>query len=481
MNPFLHRLPLLYFLLSGLCFLSLTATATHIVGGEITARRLDAQSLTFEITVRGYSDANSSVLFGSTGVMDFGDGTSLVLSSDGSNVTPTFISEGVMVFEYKVRHTYPTGGNYTISFREVYRNASILNVDNSDNAPFYIETVIKIDSFLGVNSSPVFTRAPIETAFMGKTYHHQPGATDPDGDSLSYRLAQSLQDKGVPISNYRHPHRIFQQGDNRNGTQELGGTPAFTINPYSGDISWDAPGTAGQYTIAFAVDEWRKVDGQYYRMGSVVRDMLIKVIDANEDLYPQLNLPFTSAQITPAAGEALSWTITATAPIPDDSVVLELWGDFLLRTNATVSSSSVRALGEASITISWTGEEDLGQHYQLIARSYFPEQPQHTRNRSTIIYYDPSSPLGISDPKISEATVYPNPLAENTFYINIPEAVGKAAKLQVFDMGGKIVHRQAYTNFGRQQAVVLKEAKQGMYLVHLECQGQVYRTKLVVQ
>jgi hypothetical protein len=481
MNPFLHRLPLLGFLLTGLCFLSLTAAASHIVGGEITARRLDAQSLTFEITVRGYTDINSAVLFGGTGQLNFGDGTALNLSNDGSNVTPTLVSEGVLVHEFKVRHTYPAGGNYTISFHEVYRNSSILNIDNSVNSPFYTETVIKVDSFLGPNSSPVFTRPPIETAFAGKTYHHQPGAIDPDGDSLSYRLVKTMQDKAIPALNFRFPHRIFSQGDSRNGSQELGGDPAFTINPYSGDISWDAPGTTGQYTIAFAVDEWRKVNGQYYHMGYVVRDMLIKVVDAEEDLYPQLNLPFTSAQVNPSAGEAVSWTITATAPSPTDSVVLELWGDFLLRTGATVSSSSVRATGEASITISWTGEGDMGQHYQLITRSYFPDQPQHTRNRLTTIYYDPTSPLGIGDTKISAATIYPNPLSESTFFVSVPELAGKKVKLQVFDMRGSVVHRQNFTAFDKQQAIALPEAKQGMYMVLLECQGQVYRSKLVVQ
>ncbi|WP_224999335.1 T9SS type A sorting domain-containing protein [Cesiribacter sp. SM1] len=481
MNPFLHRLPLLCFLFTGLCLMAFTATATHIIGGEITARRLDAQSLTFEITVRGYTDASSGVGFSSNGVLDFGDGTVMDLINNGNNVIPTRISEGVWVHEFKITHTYPTGGTYTISFRELYRNSSILNIENSSDTPFYAETAIKIDSFLGPNSSPVFTRPPVETAFAGKTYHHQPGATDPDGDSLSYRLVRPLQDRSTQVLNYRFPHRVFPQGDSRNGTQELGGTPAFTINPYSGDISWDAPGTTGEYTIAFAVDEWREVNGQYYLMGYVVRDMLVKVVDAEADLYPQLSMPFSSARVNPTAGEAVSWTITATAPSPSDSVVLELWGDFLPRSGATISSSRVRATGEASITISWTGEADLGQHYQLIARSYFPEQPQHTRNRITTLYYDPASPLGLNDSKISTATIFPNPLAESTFFISIPETAGKKAVLQVFDMKGSLVHRQTFAAFEEQQAVALPGAKQGMYLVHLACQGQVYRSKLVVQ
>ena len=481
MNQFLYRQLSFCFTLIALSFSSLTATATHIIGGEIIARRHDPQSLTFEIILRGYTNSGSGVGFGSNGRLDLGDGTVVEFNNDNSNVTSTRLSEEVWVNELKVKHTYAAAGNYLLSFIESNRNEGAINFDNAANTAFFVETLLKIDPLLGVNNSPILLRPPKESAYLGKTYHHQPGAIDADGDSLAFKLVQPKADKNISVTNYRFPQRSFPQGDPRNGAKELGGEPDFTINPYTGDITWDAPGTAGEYTVAFAVEEWRKKNGQYYLMGYVIRDMLIVVQDADPGVFPQLSYPFPSSQLSPASGEVLNWTITATAPTPSDSVVLELWGDFLTRTDAVISAKQVRAIGEASITISWTGEEDLKQHYQLIASAYDPAQPQFTRNRSTFIYYDPSSPLGLYNPKVSAATVYPNPLSESSFFISIPEAAGKEVRLQVYDVRGRLIQQQTFSAFKNQQPVVLGSAKQGLYLVHAYCQGRVFRSKLIVQ
>ena len=55
-----------YFLL-GLMALMLsygTLYATHIRAGEIIAERVSTQTLTYKITVVGYTDTRSSVIFG---------------------------------------------------------------------------------------------------------------------------------------------------------------------------------------------------------------------------------------------------------------------------------------------------------------------------------------------------------------------------------------------------------------------------------
>jgi len=47
--------------------------ATHIRAGEIIAERISVQTLTYRITVVGYTDTRSSVVFG-PGRINFGDG-----------------------------------------------------------------------------------------------------------------------------------------------------------------------------------------------------------------------------------------------------------------------------------------------------------------------------------------------------------------------------------------------------------------------
>ncbi|HEU5290812.1 MAG TPA: hypothetical protein VFU05_09235, partial [Cyclobacteriaceae bacterium] len=56
------------------------------------------------------------------------------------------------------------------------------------------------------------------------------------------------------------------------------GPPTFSIDPIDGTLTWDAPGNAGEYNVAFIVKEWRKINGQWIEIGFVRRDMQIIVI-----------------------------------------------------------------------------------------------------------------------------------------------------------------------------------------------------------
>jgi hypothetical protein len=255
------------------------AHATHIRAGEITARRVDPQSFTYEITLRGYTDRGSSVIFGSNGTLDFGDGTRLVINNQGDDIPRTALTPDTWLYELKVVHTFPSARSYSVSFREFYRNDGTLNMDNPVQMPFYIETVIVIDPFLGINNTPQLLYPPVDKAAVNKLYIHNPGAYDVDGDSLAYRLVVCRQDRTLPVANYRFPHETFPPGDLRNGTSLDGGPPELTLDPITGDLVWNTPGTAGQYNVAFFVEEWRKIAGEYYLLGYVTRDMQILVED----------------------------------------------------------------------------------------------------------------------------------------------------------------------------------------------------------
>lgn len=324
MKSLLYLRPLL--LLLGSLFLAHQATATHIRAGEITARRLNPQSFTYEITLRGYADRDSQVIFGSNGTLDFGDGTSRVLTNTNDPNSPdyiprTAISEDTWLYELKVQHTFPSARTFVVSFREFYRNEGILNMDNSVNMPFYIETVIVIDPFLGVNNTPQLLVPPVDKAAVGKLYIHNPGAYDIDGDSLSYRLVVSRQDRKTPVANYRFPHQTFPQGDSRNGTSLDGGAPQFTLDPITGDLVWNTPGTKGEYNVAFYVEEWRKIRGKFYQLGYVTRDMQIIVEDTEND-PPVIEIP---EDLCVVAGENILEKIRVTDP-DGDPVDLSTFG-----------------------------------------------------------------------------------------------------------------------------------------------------------
>lgn len=158
------------------------AMATHIRAGEIIAERISTQSLTYRITVVGYTDTRSSVVFG-PGEIHFGDGRVVEnLNTESEFSTVESLGNQIEKNVFVITHTYQGPGEYTIRFQEFNRNDLTLNMDNSVDTPFYIETMITIDPFIGVNNSPVLTIPPVDNGQINTRYIHNPGAYDPDGE-----------------------------------------------------------------------------------------------------------------------------------------------------------------------------------------------------------------------------------------------------------------------------------------------------------
>ncbi len=247
-----------YFLLTVLVLFSVKAKATHLRAGDITLTRLSCSSYQYTITLHVYTKWGTPVKFGG-GTLSFGDGSKPLTTSSVPN--PPEIAQtddgGVGEVIYPVNHTYPGPGVYTITYYEQNRNAGILNIDNSVETPFFIQTQIVIDPLLGCDNTPELLVPPIDQGCTGVAWFHNPGAFDPDGDSLSYELFVPKQAYGVDVSGYVDPNSKkfydavtipYSQGN------ELGnGPPTFSIDPVTGTITWDAPGEQGEYNIAFII------------------------------------------------------------------------------------------------------------------------------------------------------------------------------------------------------------------------------------
>ena len=264
-----------------------TAQATHIRAGEITVERVNCNSLEFLITVKGYRDTDGDPEFG-TGEIDFGDGTSVALMAGAEFSSVTSIDDKIEEVIFRIRHTYgaPNANGYTIGYIEANRNAGILNMNNSVETRFYIETKVIIDPFLGCNDTPVLLIPPIDNACVGAFFIHNPGAFDADGDSLAYKFVTPKQDVDREVDNYRDLNNPEFGG----ATQDTGLPATLTIDPITGDLVWDAPGLAGEYNVAFIIEEWRQINGQYFQLGYVTRDMQIIVEDC-ENERPELDVP----------------------------------------------------------------------------------------------------------------------------------------------------------------------------------------------
>ena len=301
------------------------AFSSHLRAGEITARRINC-SLEYEICITVFTNTATTIRFGD-GVLDFGDGTFFSPPQIENTERPD-LGPNIATVKFCIRHTFPGLGEYKISYLEQNRNGGILNMFDSFNTTFFIESVINIDPFLGCDNTPFLLVPPVDKACTGVAWFHNPGAYDIDGDSLSYELTVPKKDKNKPVVGYLAPNSqgfYNQAGINFNQANENGnGPPTFQIDPVTGTLTWDAPGAPGEYNIAFLIKQWRKVNDTWIQLGYVTRDMQIIVEDCNND-RPKLEVP---EDICVEAGESIEALIFGTDPDRDD-VSIEIFSEVL--------------------------------------------------------------------------------------------------------------------------------------------------------
>jgi len=361
--------------LAGILLSSTGANATHLRAGEITVQRLSCTSLSFRITITVYTNTGSAIKFGS-GDLYFGDGSPVHHTPTRDNVLRPDLGPDVGTVSYSIDHTYSGPGKYVISYLEPNRNAGILNMFNSVETKFYIETVIIIDPIFGCNNSPRLLVPPIDKACTGAAWFHNPGAYDPDGDSLSFEMTIPKKEKDVVVDNYRDPHvKEFYDvaGLSYGEANEDGdGPPTFAIDSRTGTITWDAPGAAGEYNISFLIKEWRKIpqSGDWVQLGYVTRDMQIIVVDCLNK-RPELAVP---TDLCVEAGTLITQDIFGTDP-DNDQVKIEVFSQLLTISPSSATYTprppvyqSTSSATQAKLSFQWqtTCEHVKSQAYQVV-------------------------------------------------------------------------------------------------------------------
>ncbi|MBL3656397.1 T9SS type B sorting domain-containing protein [Fulvivirga sediminis] len=327
--------------------------ATHLRAGEIIVRRISCDANKYEITIIVYTDTGSDVRFGE-GLLDFGDGTEPLPLPQIDNTSRGDLGKDVGTASFTTVHTYSSAGRFKIGYVEANRNEGVLNINNSVNTTFYVETEIFIDPFVGCNNSPVLLIPPIDRACPGVAFYHNPGAYDPDGDSLSYELVTPKMSLGTNVNGYEHPNDRQFYNSYSNANEDMDGPPDFEIDPLTGELTWDSPGAIGEYNIAFVVREWRFIAGEWVQMGFVTRDMQIIVEDC-ENERPELIIP---EDICVEAGESVEEAIIGTDP-DGDQVKIEA-ASLVFSKGATLEPDSVFRNSPLTADFKWqTSCEDI--------------------------------------------------------------------------------------------------------------------------
>ena len=259
-------------------FLPFVAQSTHKYGGQITATAQSCQSNRYTITVISYEDPGSDVEFGS-GILNLGFGDPITLNEEADNIKEIIEDGDVSIIVSKLVLSdviFPSPGEYTITYREFNRNADVVNIRNSVNTPFYIESKLIVDPLL-CNSTPQFLSVSNYLAYTNSTFTQRLGAYDPDGDSLSLELVVPEQDTGVPADYLGAPLDInLRYADNPTNAEGTG-LPTFELD--TGALVWDAPNLPGDFAFALRVNEWRQVGGEWLQLGYITLDFSILVLD----------------------------------------------------------------------------------------------------------------------------------------------------------------------------------------------------------
>jgi gliding motility-associated-like protein len=327
--------------------------ATHNRAGEITYEQIS--QFYYKVTITTYTKTSSPADRPALDIY-WGDGTLSTLPRDSYQDNFGGAGSDIRKNIYFGFHTYPGPSVYTIYFEDPNRNGGVVNIPNSINVPFYIESQLVISAALGFNNSPVLLQPPIDEGVVGEVFIHNANAYDPDGDSLSYELFICRGSGGLPIPGYAYP-----QASNN-----------FTLNPLTGDLVWDSPIGCGEFNVAFLIREWRNG----FNIGYVERDMQINILCNN----PNNNKPPVLVEINDTcvtAGDYMSFVVSATDPNPGDVVTLTATGSPLL---ATVSPAQFNQPVSGNQTVSqifeWQTdcEHVRKQPYQMVFKAEDDDQ-----------------------------------------------------------------------------------------------------------
>lgn len=323
-------LPILFFtlLFTGLSVTN-TVKASHVAAGDIVYRQIDTLNpLCFEITLRFYRDTSGidapgtitpkifSPCFGNFPVQPFqpwlgdtsiGNGGGVI---KGANCILDDDRAGTEEYLYRDTVCLPGKCDYWTLYWDV--NARPGNDNLSSSETFYVETTLNnkdINSWdptfnLNTNStyynnSPVFNNdEPVSSFCIGRQYQFDLSATDPDGDSLSYKIIPAQSALGVQV-NYANTY--------------TGNDPLPTVirpvnlNQRTGVLNF-TPAIKFRGTFAYKVEEWK--DSLYIDSatnttrsikvlrGSIMRDLRMSFGEFCNDSVP------TFTNITSGSGGA---------------------------------------------------------------------------------------------------------------------------------------------------------------------------------
>jgi len=126
------------------------------------------------------------------------------------------------------------------------------------------------------NSSPVFSNRPVAVICTNQSFCFNHGALDPDGDSLVYSFYPVMTNSQTASVTYYPPYTY---------TNFLASVspPGITIDPVTGDICF-TPTLVQSTVFGVKVKEYRTINGTPTLIGTVYRDIQLKIVQCNNSI-----------------------------------------------------------------------------------------------------------------------------------------------------------------------------------------------------
>jgi len=262
--------------------------ASHAQSADITYKCIGGNQ--YEISLSFYRDCAGVAAPGSVSInlssVSCNQNFNAVLNpinGTGLDITPVCNTQqtqcqggsvpGVQEFIYRGNVTLPQKcSDWVFSFTLCCRNASITTIVNPSAENIYVQATLDNLNFT-CNNSPSFSNAPIPFICVGQNFCFNHGATDIDGDSLTYTLVAPGTSPNTTVT-YINPF---------SPTQPLYSSPPVTFNSQTGDICMTS--TQIQVTVlAVLVREFRNG----VLIGSVVRDLQFRTMSCTNNI-PYIN------------------------------------------------------------------------------------------------------------------------------------------------------------------------------------------------
>ncbi|MDL5051431.1 T9SS type A sorting domain-containing protein [Oscillatoria amoena NRMC-F 0135] len=193
------------------------------------------------------------------------------------------------IYEGKVYlPTHNTSCRYTLSWEQCCRNSAI-NTGAADHN-FYIETTLN-KCLAPNNSSPVFIERPVFLLQLGQDHILNHTAVDADGDFITYSLVNpksSLKDTIKYISNWSIKSPLTYHKFPTSNAVYPGG---FRFDTLTANMSFRPTKQNEVTVICVKATEWRNINGTRTKIGEVLRDVQLMVVNTSSNNAPIIGIP----------------------------------------------------------------------------------------------------------------------------------------------------------------------------------------------